>query len=354
MVNLALGRPGESLVGRPAVGADGVGSRLKFNDYIAPMGGECFWGVILMIRKFANNISNPSSPWSFVPTAALTAAALLPVVAAAGAQASAVAVPSSSSYYVYAVNNNTGSAQTQFQIVLENNETANNGYGLSSSGYVNPFSSPKTSAGYTSGPPAVTDIAYTSSNGSTIASGTQAVFGYTYVGSDVPLPGPTYASTGAYVPVLGMNWGAFNAANATALPVATITYHWENLNAGTMQAGADPYEIITATVANASDPSLTTTEYYEAPFTTGQPYYTAISNNTGNTEIISNARYFVSDTLIPLDQLNNLPANDFTAAPSLDGTYLPNSSSPTPEPASLAMLGVAAAGMLLLRRRRGA
>jgi hypothetical protein len=61
--------------------------------------------------------------------------------------------------------------------------------------------------------------------------------------------------------------------------------------------------------------------------------------------------------MIPLDQLNALPSNDFTAAPSLDGTYLPNSSqslTQTPEPASLAMLGVAAAGMLLLRRRRGA
>ncbi len=315
-----------------------------------------------MIRNFANGISNTSSSWSFAPTAALTAAALMPLVAAAGAQATVVAQPSSSSYYVYAVNNNTGSAQTQFQIVLENNETASNGYGLSSSGYVNSFSSPSTSAGYTAGPPAVTDIAYTSSNGSTIASGAQALFGYTYVGSDVvafgsTISNPTYVSTGAYVPVLSFSWGGHITTNSTALPVATISYMYKSPIADAAALGSDPYAIITATVADASDPSLTTTEYYEAPYTTGQTYIAAISNNTGNTEIISNARFFLSDTMIPLDQLNALPSNDFTAAPSLDGTYQPNSSqslTQTPEPASLAMLGVAAAGMLLLRRRRGA
>ncbi len=312
-----------------------------------------------MIRKFASGISNPSSPWSFAPTAALTAAALLPLVAAAGAQAT-FAIPSSSSYYVYAVNNNTGSAQTEFQIVLEGDDIAIGGIGLSSSGYVNSFSFPSTSAGYTSGPPPVTGIAYTSSNGSTIASGTQAVFGYTYAGVDAPIPGTgsiSFASTGTYVPVLGMNWGAFNATNSTALPVATISYIYKSPIAEAAALGSDPYAIITATVADASDPSLTTTEYYEAPYTTGQTYIAAISNNTGNTEIISNAGYYLSDTMIPLDQLNALPSNDFTAAPSLDGTYQPNSSqslTQTPEPASLAMLGAAAAGMLLLRRRRGA
>lgn len=151
-----------------------------------------------------------------------------------------------------------------------------------------------------------------------------------------------------------MNWGAFNSSSPN-IDVASIAFPIVLL-AGPIQAGTDPYEIISATVASASDPSKTTVEYYETSYTTGNNNQITITNNTGDTEVISNVGYFLSDTLIPLDQLNaaSLSSDTFTSDPALDGTYLPNSSSPTPEPTSIAMFGAAAAGLFLLRRPKKA
>ena len=261
------------------------------------------------------------------------AMAAMPLLAAGGAQAS-VTSGSSSAYFVYSVTNNTGQAQTQLQIVLNGN--------VSLGSYLDPFSSPSASASYTAGQPSVTDIAYTSTTGtSTIAAGASGVFGYTI---DYPASSPAVRYPG----VLGINWGAFNSSSPN-IDAATIEFG--QLFAAGPVVGADPYEIITATVANSSSPSQTTTEYFEAPFT-GPNYSAYLFNKTGDTEIITNVGYFISNTLIPLDELNSQPNSSFTPLPSLDGTYSPNTSTPTPEAASMAMFGVGALALLLLPRRR--
>lgn len=272
------------------------------------------------------------------------ALAAMPLAAASLVHATVVSSSSSSGYVVYVVGNNTGQSQSQFQIVLSGNQISSTGLiGLSSGGYLNPFSSPSTTAGYHSGTPPVTDIAYTSTTGqSTIANGSSAAFGYTFL---YPSNLPSTVSPS----VFGMNWGAFNAGEPN-IDAATIEFN-QQLAASSVQ-GLDPYEIITATVANATNPTQTTTEYFEVSYTTGSNYKTVISNNTSDTEIISNVGFYLSDTLIPLDQLNVLPNSDFTAAPNLDGTYLPNTSAPTPESASLALFGVGAIALFLLPSKR--
>ncbi len=92
-------------------------------------------------------------------------------------------------------------------------------------------------------------------------------------------------------------------------------------------------------------------------------YAVTINNGAGDdTGNLSDAGYFLSDTLIPLDQLNygsNPPPGDFGSPfiplPGLDGTTLPGGDgigfdASVPEPASLTILGAGA--LVLIRRRR--
>lgn len=115
---------------------------------------------------------------AWTPKAAIAAMAIMPLAAAAGAQANALA--STQAYSVFIVGNDTGVAQSQFQIILGGDAVSGAGSlsTLTSGGYLNPFESPTTSASYSI---PYTDINYTSSNSSTIGNGSTVAFGYTYI-----------------------------------------------------------------------------------------------------------------------------------------------------------------------------
>jgi hypothetical protein len=83
-----------------------------------------------------------------------------------------------------------------------------------------------------------------------------------------------------------------------------------------------------------------------------------LTNDSAQTQTISNAGYFISPTEIPLDNLNptNYPPSDFNPITGLDtssqGASQVDSATVTlPEPASA--LTIAAAAFFLTRRRRG-
>jgi hypothetical protein len=81
-----------------------------------------------------------------------------------------------------------------------------------------------------------------------------------------------------------------------------------------------------------------------------------LTNDSTQTQTISNAGYFFTPTEIPLDNLNptNDPPSDFTTIPGLDtttqGASQVDSATVLPEPASA--LTLAAAALFLIRRRR--
>lgn len=306
-----------------------------------------------MVRssKSAKSLVNMIS--GIVPKVAFAAMAILPLAAAGGAEAS-TPVPGTPQYYLFQVQNNTGSAQSAFSIQLHGDATSGLGE------YVNPYSSPVTSSGYSASTTATT-LTF-SSNGtppSTIASGASAGFGFVNSAEPVQAPFPLVGVvTNAY-------WGA--SASASAVPVANM---YENIPLASSPIHiADPYAVWKIDVAFASNASQVTTEYYQTAYTTTPPYLD-VANTSGSTEIISNAGYYAPSTLtsaLTLDQIAALPSTDFTTPERVgtigsQPTYTLDSGSSlefvgypaivVPEAATLATFGVGAVALLLLPRRR--
>ena len=125
--------------------------------------------------------------------------------------------------------------------------------------------------------------------------------------------------------------------------------------AGTVTgSGNTTYVLLFANVAlSGSGPPAG--QWAEFPVPTnamGTPYF---ENDAGVPLILSNVGYQISPTLIPLEQLNptDEPPSSFTPIPGADGVLQVGQSFTSPEPGTLALLGAAAVGLALYRRRRG-
>ena len=289
---------------------------------------------------------------SWMLASAVAASAAIPLAFTTGADATVLAT--TPQYYFYQVTNNTGAAQSSFNVALSGDVTT----GLGS--YINSFNSPTASSAYTLSPAATTVTFASNANPpATIQNGATAAFGFEVTSSSTDFPAPTAGFPEAAY------WGSPSTSNA--VPLAGM---YENLlPASSPVKITDPYMIWEIDVANSATPTQTTTEYYETTYNT-LPADLLVANKTANSEIISNAGYYAPSTLtspLTLAQIQALPSSDFTAPESIStvsskltytiaaGSSLEFQSYPavyTPEPASAAMLGVAAAGMLLLRRRR--
>jgi hypothetical protein len=99
-------------------------------------------------------------------------------------------------------------------------------------------------------------------------------------------------------------------------------------------------------------------EWFELPYPQDTIPQTLFTNDTTDSITLSNAKFFLSDTQIPLDQLNGdfltPPGSSFQPVPSFDTTLAPNastSSTELPEPASLTFVVVAFATLMRPRRR---
>ncbi|MGC8561519.1 MAG: PEP-CTERM sorting domain-containing protein [Phycisphaerae bacterium] len=289
---------------------------------------------------------------SWMLGSAVAASAALPLAFATGADA--IAQLTTPQYYFYQVANNTGADQSSFNVALSGDVTTGLG------NYVNSFISPTASSTYTSSP-ATTTVTFASNATppATIQNGATGSFGFEVTSSSTDLPAPNAGFPEAAY------WGSSSTSNA--IPLAGM---YENLLPLSSPVHiTDPYMIWEIDVANSATPTQTTTEYYETTYNTLRADL-LVSNNSANSEVISNAGYYAPSTLtnpLTLAQIEALPSSDFTAPESLSTvssqlTYTLAADSSleflsypavyAPEPASAAMFGVAAAGLLLLRRRR--
>lgn len=105
-------------------------------------------------------------------------------------------------------------------------------------------------------------------------------------------------------------------------------------------------------------------EWYELPYTPGYSTQIRVQDTNGVPQTLSNAGFFLSNTEIPLDQLNNpadyplpgSPSSPYTPLPSLDNSLTANgcelsSSLSVPDQASTSALCSMAVGALLFARR---
>lgn len=249
--------------------------------------------------------------------------------------ATAIALPTGSAggYFAFQVTNNTGMSQSGLAAIMPGDQTSY--LPNSSSGFLNSFGT-SSSASYASPD---TTISY---SGGTINNNATATVGFSWQGQSIPdISSAGWLSATLEIDLLSMGV----SPTLEALP----------------SIAADPYEVVFANVSSANN-TTPVAQWFEIPYFTTKPPTITLTNNAGVPETLSNVGYFLSDTLIPLDQLNltNYPSSDFTPLPSsYDTSLLPLGGSesysiPTPEPASLGVIGLGAASLLLIGRRKRA
>ncbi|HWB53961.1 MAG TPA: hypothetical protein VG722_07205 [Tepidisphaeraceae bacterium] len=123
-------------------------------------------------------------------------------------------------------------------------------------------------------------------------------------------------------------------------------------------AGTDPYAEIF--ISYETSDGTTGGDWYEIPYTGPLPPLN-ISNPTGGPITIDNAGFFISESYIPLDQLNfttepppGMPGSPYTPLPNLDGRSLDGGRSfdiVVPLPASAVSGAVLLTGIFGMRRR---
>lgn len=126
--------------------------------------------------------------------------------------------------------------------------------------------------------------------------------------------------------------------------------------------------------AKVTDPGKTIGQWFEAPINGTDPDAASVTltNYTANSETLSDAGYYISESYIPLDQLNynsnpppDISGSPFIPLPSLDGTILPGgngtggaggtiTAASLPEPSTVISMatGLAIVGAAAVRRGR--
>jgi hypothetical protein len=228
------------------------------------------------------------------------------------------------------VTNNTGSSQSQFNIVLAGNVAGDVDATL------NPFGSSGSLTTWYSSSQNWTILSFT---GTAIANNSLITAGLSDTVSDQ---------------IIGNYWGAVDAPNPQA-PAPTISLNLTGSGGSTM------YLIVYVPVTlQFGGPLPGSKIWYEQPVTSGQTAQIELANNdiTNETLAVLDAGYLISPTQIPLDDLNlnNYPPTSFTTAIlgadiNPGGDVLSGTIS-VPEPAAALVLAPGILGLWVCRRLR--
>jgi hypothetical protein len=285
-------------------------------------------------------------------------------LAVAGLLAAVFAAPARAEFYNCFVDQPTYDAYS-FTLVVKGNITTHlNLTAIQSDPVVNPFayvdlnilhhatSSSTVTANFTGG-----NTVITFSDTNPIKHSYSGMFNYGGSSNGKPHFGlDSSSSGGTSVTMTSQKWSDQHNTQSTSSPALSIK---GPATSGTHFKYVNFYVNVTAG-------GQTTGQWFEVPFNTGTSPKITLTNGSTDNLTLSNSGYFISPTLIPLDNLNfnsdpppGMSGSHYQSLPSLDGQSVgPGGSinNPLPEPSSvisLAMGAVLLAGGYVARRRGG-